>query len=132
MRFFCHKPGKLLNFRQCTAPHASLCLCRREAGKIKNEVVIERFSLPRVCLRVLSQSPRRCPSSTAPTTPTSSLPFSQPVSAETATASARISRGRSSQSPRRTCLNIAPTAQTPSIRCSSDAKSSRSTIPSTS
>ena len=22
MRFFCHKPRKLLNFRQCTAPHA--------------------------------------------------------------------------------------------------------------
>lgn len=57
MRFFCHKPGKLLDFRQCTAPHATLCLCLRKVGKIKNGVVIERFSLPRVCLRVLSQSP---------------------------------------------------------------------------
>lgn len=35
MRFFCHKPGKLLNFRQCTAPHAPLRLCRREAGEDK-------------------------------------------------------------------------------------------------
>ena len=71
-----------------------------------------------------------CRSSTARTMKTLSSPFSQPVSAEGATASERISPAKSSRSPKKTCSNTAPMAQMLSILSTSDARSSRITIPS--
>lgn len=78
--------------------------------------------------RRLPESNASCRSSTARTTKTLSSPFSQPVSAMAATASARISQAKSSPSQRKTCSNTAPTAPTLSTRSTSVAKNSPSTI----
>lgn len=78
----------------------------------------------------LPESKGSCRSSTARTMKTLSLPFSQPVSPTVATASARISRVKSSPSRRKTCSNTAPTAPMFSILSTSAAKNSHSTTPS--
>ena len=75
--------------------------------------------------RRLPGSKGSCRSSTARTTKTLSSPFSQPVSAMAATASARISLAKSSPSPRKICSNTAPMAPMPSIPSTSERRNFR-------
>ena len=78
----------------------------------------------------LPESKGSCRSSTARTMKTLSSPFSQPVSPTVATASARISRAKSSPRAKKTCSNTAQTAPTLSIPYTSERRSSPSTTPS--